>query len=179
VTGPNELLTALAPVRAAMLAAAGHDVDRIVAESRAAGQQRIADAQAHGARLRQEARERGAADAAAAMAEQRSRVGRRARAIVMRAHREEYDALHEAARQAAPRLVEEPDYPGLRPNLAEAVRTLLGPDALLRDASGGGVIGQADGRRVDFSLARFADRAVDQVVAELGELDEPAELDEP
>jgi hypothetical protein len=53
--------------------------------------------------------------------------------------------------------------------LAEAAQAALGPDAVVSDAPGGGVIAHAGGRVLDLSLAGFADRAVDVLAVDLEE----------
>ncbi|MFE3644161.1 hypothetical protein ACFXOM_24710, partial [Streptomyces sp. NPDC059169] len=44
---------------------------------------------------------------------------------------------------------------------------LLGPDAVITDCAGGGVLAEAPGRRVDLSLATLADRALERNGAEV------------
>ena len=113
---------ALAPVREALLAAAERDVRHLRTSSAEAARRTVDEAATRAERLRAQARIQGAADAAAAMVAQRARAGQRARAVVLRAQREEYDALHAAAQAALPRLCDDADYPRLRPAMIDAVR---------------------------------------------------------
>ena len=46
------------------------------------------------------------------------------------------------------------------------LRRVLGDEAQLHEAPGGGLIATAPGRSADLSLTRLADRAVDAVMAE-------------
>jgi hypothetical protein len=57
--------------------------------------------------------------------------------------------------------------PALAAGLGAAVRAALGEGAHIRDVEGGGVVGEAEGRRLDCSLPGFADRAVAALVSEL------------
>jgi hypothetical protein len=154
----------LAPVRDALLASARADAARTTSEAEEAASATLAAARATAARIRREARAQGAASGAAAGAAERNRVRREARAEVLGAQRDAYERLLAAARRSAGQLAAEPGYPVLRRRLATAATGALGPGAALRDGDGGGVIGEAPGRRVDYSLAGFADRAVQAVL---------------
>lgn len=161
VTVDPPIARALAPVREALLAGARADAERTVARADAAAERSLAEARAAAARIREQARAQGAASGTAA-ARERQRASRRAgRTRVLRAQRDEYERLRHAARQAVARLASEPDYPRLRQRMVGAVTRALGPQATVRDGPGGGVVGEVPGRRVDYSLTGFADRAVD------------------
>jgi vacuolar-type H+-ATPase subunit E/Vma4 len=165
---PDEATAAaLAPVRDALLAAARRDADAVRERSAAAAARTLSAARDAAAQIRAEARARGVEDAATAMASERSRARRRAHAAVLAARREEYESLRTAARSALAELRDDDGYPLLRQHMADAARRLLGPEAQLTEATDGGVIGRAAGRRLDLSLAGFADRAVDAVVADV------------
>lgn len=165
----DTMTAALAPVRAALLAAARRDAADVRARSAAAAAATLAAAGAEAERIRGQAREEGAADAAAGLAAERARARREAHARILAARSEAYEDLCAAARRAVGALRDEPGYPELRRHLAEAARRLLGPDAALHEGTGGGVIGQGAGRRLDYALVRFADRAVAAVAAEADE----------
>jgi vacuolar-type H+-ATPase subunit E/Vma4 len=167
VSRDPRLEAALAPLRSALLATAQEDADRRLREADEAAHATQAESDASVARGRAAARSRGAADAAAAVTQQRSRAGARARSILLEARREEYLALKQAARSAMAALRDDPSYPAMRERMADAVRRRLGPQAQIDDADGGGVLGRAPGRRVDYSLASLADQAADEVAAEL------------
>jgi hypothetical protein len=170
MTAPDPaLVAALAPVRAALLTAARGDAARVREHADAAADRTLVAAEQQAERIRAEAREQGAADAASVLAVERAQNRRRARALVLAARRDAYESLRAAARRTVPVLRDDPGYPLLRQHMADAVRRLLGPDVELREGTGGGVIGTGGGRRVDYSLAGFADRAVDEVAAGLEE----------
>ncbi len=162
------LAAALAPVREALLASARREAEGLRSRADLAAERTIADASALAARLRGEARAQGAADAAAAVASERARAGRQAREIVLRARRDEFETLRADVRRELARVREDPDYPHARLRMINVVRGLLGSDVRLEDGDEGGVVGAAPGRRVDCSLALFADRAVETVIAEHG-----------
>lgn len=164
---------ALAPVRAALLAAARRDADELRARSAAAAAATLAAATGAAERVRLQAREQGSAEAAAGLATELARARREAHARVLAARSEAYEELCAAAGRAVGCLRDEPGYPELRRHLAEAARRVLGPAAVLHEATNGGIVGQVTGRRVDYSLARFADRAVALVAARADEEVQP------
>lgn len=163
------LAAALAPVRAALLTAARADADRTRARAEADAAAALAAGRAAAARVQSEARAQGEATGAAAAAAERRRAHRAARAAVRRAQRDRYEQLRAEARAAVTRLQSGSDYPELHRRLSAAVLRALGDRAVLREAAGGGVVGEAPGRRVDCSLAGFADRAVQSVAEQLAE----------
>ncbi|HET8680717.1 MAG TPA: hypothetical protein VFM54_02405 [Micromonosporaceae bacterium] len=156
---------ALAPVRDALLAAARADAQRLDAQAQAETDQVLAAARQEAQRLLAEARQRGGAEAEAAVAAEAAGARRRGRAVIMRARREAYESLVTAARAAVAELRGDPAYPATRDRLAAAARAALGPDAGVREAAGGGVVAEAGARRVDLSLSGFAERAAAQVAA--------------
>lgn len=168
------LPAALEPVRDALLTAARRDADRAWADAELAAGLALAKAEETAAQIRSGARARGTADCAEAVATERSRAGRLARTLVLRARVDEYEALRAAAREKVATLRDDPGYPRIRERLADVVRSLLGSNALIREGECGGIIGEVPGRRADYSLAGFAERAVDAVLADL---DQPDPLD--
>jgi hypothetical protein len=167
VNPDRPLDAALAPLRAAMLTAARQDADRELDAAAEEERSRLAMAEAEVDQTRAQARARGAADAAAVVARQRSQAQARARSLLLATRRDEYRALRDGARSAMARLHESPEYPELCERMIRTVRGLLGPDAHVEEADGGGVVGTAPGRRVDYTLRRVADRVLDEVATGL------------
>jgi vacuolar-type H+-ATPase subunit E/Vma4 len=165
----RDLANDLAPVRAALLDNARAEAARIEAAAVAAAEAKLAAAREEAERILAQAREQGAADAAAVLAADRARARRRARAVLLAARREGYEALRAAVREAVYAWRDDPGYPQLRTGLARAARRALGPGTRVRDAADGGVIGYQGGRRLDVSLTGFADRAADACAAGLDE----------
>jgi vacuolar-type H+-ATPase subunit E/Vma4 len=161
------LAAALEPVRRALVAAAHADAGRTLAAADAAAADTLVRARAAADRIRAEARAQGAASGRAAAAAERNRARREARAAVLRAEREIYEHLGAAARTAVAHLADEPGYPTLRRRLVAGLHRTLGPRARVDSAGGGGVIGTVPGRRLDYSLAGFADRAARVVAGRL------------
>jgi len=161
------LVDALAPVRDALLAAARQEAERDIERARTAAARTLADAATQAELMRSQARERGAADAAAALTADRARARHAARATVLAARREAYDALCSGARRAVAGVREDAGYAGLCRQMADALRRVLGPDAQVRESPDGGMVGEAHGRRLDYSLSGFADRAVVAMASEL------------
>ena len=161
----ESLSEALAPIRAALLAAARRDVDQRLAEAR---QQAAATTTAAGKRADEiisAARDAGIADAEAVLIAEKSRARRAARGRTLRARRAAYEDLRRESRQAVLRLRDEPGYPAARYTLTAVAAHLLGPDAEIAEADSGGIIGRSGARSVDLSLPAFADRAADSVAA--------------
>jgi hypothetical protein len=156
---------ALAPVRAALAEHARREGAQALADADAAVEAERAATAAQVERILDRARASGAADAAAFAAAERARTDREARERVLQAQRAEYDSLRDAARAAAAALRLAPDYARLRLALVSYARDLLGPEAAIFDAGDGGIVGSGPGRRVDLSLATFADRAVTNVLS--------------
>lgn len=182
------LSAALEPVRRALLAAAAAENARVLADVDAQAAVEIAAARSRADAAVARARAEGAADAAIALAGARARARRRARATVLRAHRQSYLRLREASRAAARRLLDQPGYANLPDRLAAAAVAAvarLEPGAaghavpggtvgsIVTRNAGGGVVAEAAGRRVDYSLDGFADRAVDELGPDLEVLWQP------
>ena len=164
--GPT-LADALAPVRQALLAAAQDEAERDLERARTAAARVLAEAAAQAERTRSQARAQGAADATAALAADRARARRAARAAVLAAHREAYDALRSGARRAVAQLREDPGYGEFCRQMSDELRRVLGPDAEVRESPHGGMVGEGHGRRLDYSLSGFADRAAQALAGEL------------
>lgn len=160
---------ALAPVRAALIAAAETDAAALLAAADT-GDGAVAEARARAAKLVADARAEGAADAAAVLAADSARAHRDGRRIVLAAKKEAYEQLRRQARAAATALREDPAYERLRDRLAARATALLGPGVTITEHPDGGVVGSVRGRRCDLSLPAIADRAVDALGPEVERL---------
>jgi hypothetical protein len=173
-TGPAGALDtaagALAPVRAALLAAAEADAAALLAAADAEVAAAVAAAEAQAAELVARARAEGAADAETMLAADRARGGREARRIALAARREAYELLRDRARAGVAALPADPAYPAILARLTARARALLGADAEIAPHPDGGVLGSAPGRRCDLSLPALADRAVDSLGPEVERL---------
>jgi vacuolar-type H+-ATPase subunit E/Vma4 len=159
-------------VQEALLAAARKEAEQLLERAQQSAREIVRRAQAQAEEIRAQARARGEADAADLIAAARARAGRQARAVVLTAVRAEYEALREAARHAVAALTDDPDYQFVRRRMTVSLRRLLGEEAQVHDADGGGLVATVPGRSADLSLARLADRAVEAVLAE----ESPVEL---
>jgi hypothetical protein len=162
------IVAALAPVREALLAAAHADADQVRAEASERAARVLVAARREADRILTEARREGEDAVAAVLAAEQARARRQARATVLAQRREAYAQLGARARVAVEALAREP---AIACGLEAAVRRALGEGARIREADGGGVVGEVEGRRLDCSLAGFAERAVSAL---LDELEEPA-----
>ena len=139
-----------------------------LARARAEAEARVAGARREAAAVVERARAEGTAEADRAMAVQRMEARRHGRRLVLEAERAAYDRLRSAALEAARRLRADPAYAELLDRLEAAARAQLGPEVqVVRDPPGGGVLGEARGRRVDYSLPTLVERAVDAVAGDL------------
>ena len=157
----------LKPLREALVRHARADAERELAQAKQDSEAELVKARAGAATILNEAAEAGRADASAVVAAERTAARRSARAMELAAQRELYEELRRRVATGVARLAEDP---AVRDRFVAAVRARLGPDATVLDAAGGGVVGVASGRRVDLSLARLAERAVDALGGEVCEL---------
>lgn len=169
----DELRTALEPLREALLAHARSDAGQTLARAHREAAQIMAVAEQEAEELAALARARGDAEAAEVMAAERARARRAVRSADLSARAAAHERLRAEVVAAVRRLRGEPDYPRLRDRLADRARRLLGPDAEIVDAPGGGVYGRAPGARVDCSLDALAEQALVELAPELDGVWEP------
>jgi vacuolar-type H+-ATPase subunit E/Vma4 len=161
---------ALAPVRDALLARARAEARRLRGEAAAEADAELAKTRRQAAAILAEAREQGERDGAAIAAAAEARARRQARGSVLAAQRRAYETLRQRCRSAASDLRHDPDYPRLRERLVRLARERAGPGAVAHETPGGGAVAEADGRRVDCSLAALADRALDALGQQIEEV---------
>ncbi|MGW3108960.1 hypothetical protein [Streptomyces sp. NPDC001100] len=167
---PPEADAALDPVRTHLLRAARAEAEALLAEADAHAAVVLADAEGQAAAILADARRLGEADAATARDAARTRSRRAARARELAARRACWEELGRLVVTGVEDLRRTDSYPVLRARLTAHVRDVLGPDARVTEAHGGGVVGEAGGRRIDCSLAAFARRALERIGTEAEEL---------
>lgn len=148
--------------RRARLAEVAAEADRLLAEADASVASELEVARRTAEAVLSQARSDGAAEAEREMELARARGQRSARGIVLAARREAYQGLCERARATAFELRATPGYGALLDRVERLVRQQLGDDTRIeRDPVDlGGVLAEAHGRRVDYSLAALVDRSV-------------------
>lgn len=150
--------TALEPVRAALLSAAEGEARALVETAEAEARELLEDARRQRDQILGEARARGAADGAMRLSAERAGVQREARRVVLGAQLRAYDELRRQAVAAVRQLL---DVPAERARLTGALRSRLGPEALVRDHPRGGLVGESGaGRGVDASVDALVDLAL-------------------
>jgi len=155
---PEQTRTALQPLRAALMAAAAEHAQLIVSDSEEEGRELLASARRERDAVVGQARRRGEREAALRLESQRARAHRQARELVLEAQRAAYDDLRRAAGAAVRDLLSDPSE---KQRWSAAVRARLGATAVVRDAPGGGLVGETeDGRLVDASVATVVDEAM-------------------
>jgi vacuolar-type H+-ATPase subunit E/Vma4 len=169
----TEVLAALRPVREALLRRAEADAERCLAAARTDAAEVVEAAEREAADLSELARARGAAEADEVLAAERAAARRTVRSAELAARTVAYDRLRTEVVAALRALSGGPDYPILRERLAAEARRVLGDDAEIVDAPGGGVYGRTASGRVDCSLDAFAERAVAALGPELDGLWSP------
>ncbi len=168
--GEADAVAALAPVRAALLAAARADAAATRERAEQEAGRIVADAAARAEELMGRARRRGR-DAADAVAEaERARARRAVRGAELRGRREAYDALLDRVAQLLRARCAGPDGPRIADRLTAGARAFLGADAVTGPGGRGGVTGRAPGRVVDGSVTVLAERAVAALGAEVERL---------
>jgi vacuolar-type H+-ATPase subunit E/Vma4 len=158
----------LDPLTTALLDRARRDAEALLADADADVEVTLADARAEASAALGEARAKGAADAAAVLAGERSRAEREARAVLMAAHQEARERLRRAGRDAVCGLREDAAYPALLAGLRRRAARDLGPLAAVAEQPRGGLVAVAGGRRVDYSLEGLADDVMDRLEADDG-----------
>ncbi|MER7274819.1 hypothetical protein ABT369_10210 [Dactylosporangium sp. NPDC000244] len=148
----------LEPVRAALLRRAHADAAAVRAEAAQSRTRLLGDARAEGERILREARSKGHADAARLAQAEEAHTRRAAHALVLSAQRDVYDEL---CRRVAGQLRAELDGGRLGPALAARAAAVLGPDARVEPAPGGGFTAHLGHRRADCSIASLTRQAVE------------------
>ncbi|MFE7172931.1 V-type ATP synthase subunit E family protein [Streptomyces sp. NPDC057616] len=167
---PAAASPALDPVRARLLRDAAADAEALLAEADEEARAGVREAEAQASAVLAEARRQGAHDADLAGAAARSRVRRAARSRELAARREIWEDLCRQVVDRVEALRGTDAYPAVRRRLTARVRQVLGPGARITEAPGGGVVGDAPGRRLDCGLAAFAQRALDRAGGEVEQL---------
>lgn len=166
-------VTALAPVRAHLLRAAGAEADRVRAAARAEADELLSQARLRAERAVRDGQARGRAEAAPVAAAERSRGRAQARALVLGAQRAAYDELCRRIRAEVGGLRGDPRYGLLLGRLTALAARAAGPDATVAAAPDGGVLARSGQVTVDCSLPRLADVAVAALGDRVRELWEP------
>lgn len=167
MTGLRE---ALEPVRTALLDRARADADATGRRAAAEAATALGQARARAAEIVAAARADGRRDAETVRARDASRADREARETVLRAQREAYDRLRRDALSRVCALRDDPGYPALLDRLRDRAAAALGNGAVVHEHPDGGIVAEAAGRRLDLSLPALADRAVDDLGAEVTRL---------
>ncbi|SDZ17946.1 hypothetical protein SAMN05216215_105034 [Saccharopolyspora shandongensis] len=159
----SSVRAALAPLREALVTRAGREAERDLHAARQEAGELIAKAQVTAQTILDDAAARGRTDADAVLAAERTRGRRAARTVELVARREAFEELtNEVVASLARR-----DDPALRDRLVSRARRVLGNDAQVCDAPGGGVIGEAPGQLLDLSFHTAAVRAVEELGADV------------
>lgn len=162
---------ALDPVRAELLHAARASADAVRARARADADETLRAARATAEQILARARDLGTAEGTAAAERERVRAVQDAWAAELAVRAEVYAELRNAVREGVRRALTEGVVPQAR--LAEAARAVLGTEARVTAAEGGGVTAEVPGRRVDLSADALADRALNRLGARAETLWEP------
>lgn len=166
----DALSPTLQPVRAELLSRAAADADRVIAEARQEAARILEQGHDKARQLTEKARATGEAAGFALAAEQQAALRRALRRDVLAAKDNGYQQWRRHAREAVLRLRDEPEYPRWCETLRGAAAGVLGDGAEVTDHPDGGVVAQLGCRRVDLSLPAIADRALDEIAADIDEL---------
>ncbi|MFE2102287.1 hypothetical protein [Streptomyces sp. NPDC059468] len=152
---------ALDPVRAELLRAARAEAEAVLDRARADADETLRLARGTAERVLAEARDLGAADGRTAAARERVRAVEDAWSVELAARAEVYADLQVKVRAGVRKALAEGAVPTER--LSETARALLGDDARVSAAPGGGVTADVPGRHVDLSADTLADRALERM----------------
>jgi vacuolar-type H+-ATPase subunit E/Vma4 len=167
-TGAPAVPDPLDPLRDALLAHARRDAEAARATARDQAEQVLAAARAEAQARRATARDQGERDAEAVRVQQQARARRASRAVLLAAQHEALEQVRAQARACVRAWWDDPQLrPVVRERLVARARAELGPDAVVRDHRDGGVVAQADHRRVTYVLGDLADAALERLGADL------------
>jgi vacuolar-type H+-ATPase subunit E/Vma4 len=154
---------ALEPLRAALLAQAAAEADRIRADAEAEARRRVDAARREAGQLVADARARGAAEAGWILAAEEASARRAARAVVLTAQREAWEHLREESCAAVRALLRDP---AVRARLAARLTERL-PGATVHDLVDGGLAAETpDGRSIDASVEALVAQALPVIEGE-------------
>lgn len=153
---PDAAGTGLAPVRAALLAQAHAEADRVTLEAQETVADALAAAGIEARKIRDAAHEEALEQARLLSAAEESHGRRKAREVELAARRAAYDELVDEVRSEVRRLLDDPEVTALLTDLA---RQQEGPDAQVTRTEDGVVVVEGT-RRVEFSVVDLADRAI-------------------
>ncbi|MEU5735660.1 MULTISPECIES: hypothetical protein [Streptomyces] len=162
----DQAVTALAPVRAALLRTARGEAQGLLERADRETAALLDEARAQARSLVEEASRQGERDGAAAARAIRADARRAARARTLTVRREAYEELRRRAFARGRGLRDAETYPAARDRLRGRASRLLGPDAEITEAPDGGVVGRAAGRRAECTLDGLTARALDRLGAE-------------
>ena len=160
----------LEPVRRELLHRAVADADRQVDEARQEARRILDHAREQAGAMTETARAAGQAAAAVTTSERRAALRRALRGEVLAAQRDIYQQWRRRGTEAVLGLRDDPAYPRWVAAMRAAASAALGAEAHLSEHPEGGVVAEAGQRRVDWSLAGIAERALDATTPQLGEL---------
>ncbi len=163
--GDSGLTAQLAPLEAAMLAAARAQADARVKEAQTEADRTVADGTAKARGVIAAATAEGERAAARAAAHRLVDGKRRARSLVLSAQNEAYRRLVVDSIAAAEGLRDRPEYTDLERRLVDLAKATLGPDATIEvdPDDWGGVRAVSRGRTLDLTLAALARLCVDHL----------------
>ena len=144
----------------------------VEAETEAVSLTRLEDATQAAEAILTKARAEAVAEADSDGATAMGRERRRARRIVLEAQHAAYEGMIARVRAGALALRSDPAYGQLLEGLERSARRRLGdgPVVVQESTSGGGIVAEADGRRLDYTLPALADRCAGELGAEVERL---------
>ena len=154
---------AFEPLRNALLSRARGDAAACVSTARNETAAEFDTARADADEALLDARRHGETEGATAVAIDDAMVRRQVHALLLAARRSVYEQLRLKTRNNVTLLHGEAIYRDLRDTMTNAGRSLIGPDATVRDIDDGCVI-ESSGRRVEVTLRTLADWALDGVL---------------
>lgn len=159
-TLPDGADQALAPLRRRLASDAAQQADALARAAEAEATSLLEAARREADSIRAEAERSGEESATEAARAHSAQARRRAHSLVLAAAADARDRLRSEVLAAAAELPADPRYSALRARLIDRGRMLLGDEATVEDAVGGGVLLIAGERRLDLSLGALAGQAM-------------------
>jgi vacuolar-type H+-ATPase subunit E/Vma4 len=162
----DRVMPTLRPVCDELLRRAGADAQRVIDDAHDEASRIVAQARDTARQVVQTARAATQAAAAALIADEAAAFRRAMRRDLLAAQDDVYQQWRRSAAHAVLSLRDQPEYPRWRDMLTRSAPATLGANARVVDDPAGGIVAQADNRRIDLSLSAIAARALDRIAPE-------------
>ena len=167
---PSGSDAALAPLRQRLLADARETASGILAAARDQAQATTTTAEVEAARIRAAAAAAGEEAARSEAALRSARVRRQAHQAVLESRNALHEKVRRRVRESAVALTADPRYPAVLERLHARAVQVLGPDVIVTEGPGGGLVAVAGSRSLDLTLPARAEAVLEAMAPEVSGL---------